>query len=413
MLMRHAFVSIVIMCTSVTHAQVVIPEDAEAREGRPEPSREFTSPDKWFKASVPAKPGEVRKAGNSYVITLDVGSETPIVCEVTPAGIKLADTLRRGFDTWLKETGSGQGQDSKPVIESTDAGALGDVPFLAIRWWYGSGALKQLVFTKLGHGVYCSHRGVGYVKTFETVTRSLAESFKARAAEAAPYFIEIKTASVLGITLGIAVSTLQREASVGVQARQSLALLMPIPGGLHAHDADNVTQLRSDGSLVKEAHILLRDGVPAINIELALRESRWRIEGELEGHKLSETLPIGAKPGNWVEQARAMRKILAQENPIGAEHSLPMWTPSRPAELVDMHTKVLAKTSGDEFSAQIRLPRFESNAVLDRATGMTTSAEIPRGEQTIHMVRVHVRGTLEQAPIANDHSITYHNIHYA
>ena len=285
-------------------------------------------------------------------------------------------------------------QKPMPEIEATDAGALGDVPFLAIRWRYGAGALKQLVFNKLGHGVNCSHPGMGYVKTFETVTRSLAESFKARAAETTPYFIEIKTASVLGIKLGVAVSTLQREASAGVLARQTTALLMPVPGGLHAHDADNVTQLRSDNSLVKAAHIILRDGEPAINIELRLRESQWRIEGELEGKKLGATLPMGAKPGNWLEQARALRKILAQENPIGAEHTLPMWTLSRPAELVDMHTRVLAKEGDDEFSAQITVPRFESNVVLDRATGMPISADIPRGEQTIHMQRVHIRGSL-------------------
>ena len=169
---------------------------------------------------------------------------------------------------------------------------------------------------------------------------------------------------------------------------------MPVPGGLHAHDADNVTQLRTDGQLVSAAHIILRDGVPAVNLELRLREGQWRIEGELEGQKLSATLPTGAKPGNWVEQARALRKILARENPIGAEHTLPMWTPAQPAELVDMHTKVLAKNSDDEFAAQITVPRFESNVVLDRATGMPTSAEIPRGEQTIHMERVHIRGNL-------------------
>ena len=389
--MRHAFVSIAILCSGVTHAQDVIPENAGAREGRLEPAREFTSADKWFKASVPAKPGEVRKAGNSYLVTLDIGGESPIVCEVTPGGIKLAEALRRGFDTWLKEAAGAQGQAA--VIETTDAGALGDIPFLAIRWQYGPGALKQLVFNKLGHGVYCSHRGAGYVKTFETVTRSLAESFKARAAETTPHFIEIKTASVLGIKLGVAVSTLQREASVGVVAKQTTALLMPVPGGFHAHDADNVTQLRSDGRLVKAAHIILRDGVPGVNIELRLRDTQWQIEGELEGQKLSATLPVGSKPGNWVEQAQALRKILAQENPIGVEHTLPMWTPSRPAELVDMHTKVLAKTSDDEFAAQITVPRFESNVVLDRATGMPTSAEIPRGEQTIHMERVFVRGS--------------------
>ena len=389
--MRATFVSIAMLCSSVTHAQLGDPEGAEAREGRLEPARAFTSPDKWFKASVPAKPGEVRKSGNSYLVTLDVGAESPVVCEVTPAGIRLADALRRGFDTWLKEAGSGDGQ--KAVIEATDAGALGEVPFLAIRWRYGPGALKQLVFNKLGHGVYCAHPGLGYVKTFETVTRSLADSFKAPPAEAAPYFVEIKTASAKGIQLGVAVSTLQRIASGGTRARQITALIMPVPGGLHAHDADNVTQLRSDDSLVDAAHLILRDGAPAIKIELSLRENQWRIEGELEGKKLNATLPAGARPGNWLEQARAMRKILARENPIGVEHTLPMWTPSRPAELVDMHTKVLAKNSDDEFAAQITVPRFESNVVLDRATGMPTSAEIPRGEQTIHMQRVHISGS--------------------
>jgi hypothetical protein len=158
----------------VTHAGRV-PADAQAREGRLVPSQEFSSADKWFKASVPAKPGEVRKAGNSYVVTLDVGGESPIVCEVTPGGIKLADTLRRGFDTWLKKSGSGQGQQA--VIEATDAGALGDVAFMAVRWRYGPGALKQLVFNKWGHGVYCSHGGLGYVQTFES-PRALAGSFR-------------------------------------------------------------------------------------------------------------------------------------------------------------------------------------------------------------------------------------------
>ena len=389
--MRATFVSIAMLCSSVTHAQLGDPGGPRRAKGGWSQLARFTSPDKWFKASVPAKPGEVRKAGNSYLVTLDVGAESPIVCEVTPAGIRLAEALRRGFDTWLKEAGSGEGQ--KAVIEATDAGALGDVPFLAIRWRYGPGALKQLVFNKLGHGVYCAHPGLGYVKTFETVTRSLADSFKAPPAEAAPYFVEIKTASAMGIQLGVAVSTLQRIASGGTRARQITALIMPVPGGLHAHDADNVTQLRSDDSLVNAAHLILRDGAPAIKIELGLRENQWRIEGELEGKKLNATLPAGARPGNWLEQARAMRKILAQENPIGVEHTLQMWTPSRPAELVDMHTKVLAKNSDQEFAAQITVPRFESNVVLDRATGMPTSAEIPRGEQTIHMQRVHISGS--------------------
>ncbi len=165
-------------------------------------------------------------------------------------------------------------------------------------------------------------------------------------------------------------------------------------------------------TLVKAAHIILRDGVPAVSIELKLRDSQWQIEGELEGQKLSATLPVGSKPGNWVEQARAMRKILARENPIGAEHTLPMWTPSRPAELVDMHTKVLAKTSDDEFAAQITVPRFESNVVLDRATGHADQRrDTARGANHSHGAGPCPRESLKR-PIAV-RLLTYHNIHYA
>ena len=148
---------------------------------------------------MPAKVGEVHKAGNSYLVTLDIGADAPIVCDVVPNGLEMADTLRRNFDQSIEQVANREGRVQMLNLEATDAGAIGNAPYLATRWRYGTndggkslrlGALKQLVFNKLGHGVYCSHIDMGYVKTFEAVTRALAESFEAPAAEIAPYFVE-------------------------------------------------------------------------------------------------------------------------------------------------------------------------------------------------------------------------------
>jgi hypothetical protein len=173
-------------------------------------------------------------------------------------------------------------------------------------------------------------------------------------------------------------------------------MIIPGSGEMHAHDAVHLGQLRPDDSLVNAAHVILRDGTPAMKIELSLNGGRWVVDGERDGNKVSATLPAGAQPGNWVEQARALRKILSAENPVGVEHTLPLWTPSQPTVLLDMRTRVLEKMNANEFAAQVQIsqPRWENDLVLDRATGLSSSAEIPRGQQFIHMERVYISGNL-------------------
>jgi hypothetical protein len=271
-----------------------------------------------------------------------------------------------------------------------------------MRWQYGTSdgseflavhGFKQLAFAKLGHLVSCWHLDTGYVKTFDTVTRALAESLQAPFAEPAPYFVEIKTTTAVGSRVGVFMSTLQREASGGIRARQVTALMIPGSGEMHSHFADHLVLLRADGSLLSAGHSILRDGAPALKVELRQRDGLWTVDGQREGSPMRATLAAGSKPATWVEQAQDLRRILAAENPVGMESVQTMWIAAKPAELVETRTRVVARNSADEFAALLLLPRYESKIVLDRATGLASRAEVPRGSTTVLVERVYVSGS--------------------
>jgi hypothetical protein len=84
-------------------------------------------------------------------------------------------------------------------------------------------------------------------------------------------------------------------------------MLMPAAGKMHSHDSNDSVLLSPDGQ----------------------RDRTWFVSGEIEGANFKATLPPGSTPGNRVQQASGMRKILALENPVGAEQTLAMWTAAK------------------------------------------------------------------------------------
>src|SRR5262245_32435066 len=72
--------------------------DARAREASPTEPRELNSKDNWFRARVPARTaGDIEKEEGSYTVTFDIGTDSPVFCEVVPESFDLADMLRLTF----------------------------------------------------------------------------------------------------------------------------------------------------------------------------------------------------------------------------------------------------------------------------------------------------------------------------
>lgn len=404
MLLRTVIASVALLAVSAVRAEE--PEwlkEARAREGKPLTPITVKSKDGWFTVRVPGKvEGDIVKEQDTYTLNIDVGSDAKISCEVIPDGFDLADMLRRTFDLHMQQVGNALGKVEARELESTDAGAIGGVPFLRANWIYRVndgkeaqlGALKQVVFEKLGHGIYCAHLDLGYSKTFEGVMRALAASFEAPQVATPPYYLEIATASVGGKKLGVVVTRLDRDTEGDSKATQMSSTLFTEAGGkLHAQDTLRVEWVNADGKLLNASYAVSTNGNIETDAELKRGEPVWRIQGEAQGSTLDEKLAADAQPRSWVEQAFELRKLLAAGSPLGVEHHIALWTDADPGKLTDVRTKILAKKGPNTFSAIATAGQFRADLVLDAKNGLPTSADVPLGTQVLHIERVYESGS--------------------
>jgi hypothetical protein len=315
----------------------------------------------------------------------------------------MANMLRRTVDITMKQVEEAQGKLEVRTVESIDAGLFGEVPYLQVQWVYRVndgkgqrvGGMKQIAMEKDGQGIYCAHVDLGYVKTFNNVVKALAETFESTApAPTPPYYFEVAVASTQGMKIGIVVSTLERDADGDTKARQALSMLMPAPtGAIHSQDSVSLEWLRPDASLINASHFVSTDGELGTSLNLKSDEGTWVIEGDHDGKKLAEKLKPDAQPTTWVAQAQGLRKLLATDNPVGAEHSVPQWTSENPTQLTDYKTKVLSKQGDKQFNALATSGHMQAKVTVDKASGMVETADMEMGSQKLHMERIYHKGS--------------------
>jgi hypothetical protein len=404
MIKRASFASLALLCTFAGHAdEPQWLKDARARESKHVQAREFKSKDSWFKAKVPAKSvGAIEKAEGSYTVTLDIGGESPIYCEVVPDGFDMADMLRRTLDITMTQVEETQGKVEMRAIERVDAGAYGAVPYLATSWIYRVndgkaprvGGLKQISMSKNGHGMYCAHVDLGYAKTFEAVAKGLAETLETSGPAPAPYYQEIATATLGGMKVGVLVSTLERDADGDTKAEQVTSMLLPgLEGAVQSQDTIQKEFIRPDASMINAISVNSSNGELTINLALKSKDDVWVIEGDVQGKAVSERLKSDAEPGTWVAQALGIRKLLANADALGKEHSIPMWVSADPVKLTDARTKVVAKVDDGRYSGVGTIGAIVGSLTIDKASGMTIDASFQIGAQIVKMERVYVSGS--------------------
>ncbi|HET9473613.1 MAG TPA: hypothetical protein VFO82_06950 [Steroidobacteraceae bacterium] len=376
--------------------------DARAREGKIGAAKEFKSKDSWFKARVPGKvKGAVEKVENSYSIEIDFGGDSGAYCELVPDGFDMADMMRRTLELTMQQVAENQGKLESRQLEYADAGAIGNLPYLKARWLYRVndgkelrlGQLKQFVTLKGGHGLYCAHLDIGYVKSFDAVTHSLAQTLETATGTPAPYYQEIAVATLGGMKSGIAMMTLEKDADGDTKTEEITAMMVPAAGGaLHTQDAVHKEWTRPDATMINAAHFIAENGELNVSLGLKAVEETWVIEGELQGKEVSFKLPPDSEPGTWLAQSLGIRKLLAGANPIGGEYALPMWLAADPAKLTDAKTKVLAKSGASDFSARATAGAIEAAVILDK-NGSVSSANMQVGAQKVSIERVFVSGS--------------------
>jgi hypothetical protein len=404
MFKRAAFAFSLLLCVSAFGAEE--PQwlkDARARESKSLKPVEIKSKDDWFKVQAPGelvKP--VEKVEGSYSVELNVAGDANVHCEVYPEGIDLANALRVTLGNSIKEIETSQGKIEVRALESTDAGAYGAVPYISLTWLYrvatpkGAmvGALKQFVMEKGKTGVYCAHNDLGFTRTFTAITRAFADSLQTGEPVVAPQYAEIATASMSGAKIGVAVTTLERDADGDTRARQMTAMLIATnDGAVQSQDSTHINWVRTDGSLINAANSEVSNGELSNSLSLTEEEGTWTVEGEVQGKAVKTTLPKDSRPGNLVAQAQQLRALLAEPNPVGREHTMGIWLAENPEKLTVAKTKILAKQGDQHFTARGELGGLVADLTLDKANGMASAADIKMGPINMKLERVYVNGS--------------------
>jgi hypothetical protein len=404
MFKRAAFAITLLSCTSAFGAdEPQWLKDARARESKSLQPAEIKSKDGWFKARTPGKlVGTIEKVDGSYSVELDVGGDGSVYCEVFPEGVDFANGLRVTLDNAMKEIESSQGKIEVRVLEGTDAGAHGAVPYFALTWLYrvatpkGAmvGGFKQFVMEKGKSGVYCAHNDLGYTRTFATISQAFASSLETREPVSAPHYVEISTATMTGTKIGVTLSTVERDSEGDTKARQMTAMLIATnDGAVQAQDASHVNWVRPDGTLINASNTEVSNGELSNSLSLQEDDGTWVVEGEVQGKAVKTTLPKDSQPGNMIAQAHQLRALLAEPNAVGREHTMGIWLAENPEKLTVAKTKILAKQGDKHFTARSEIGGVTANITLDKVSGMASAADVKIGPLNVKLERVYVNGS--------------------
>lgn len=376
--------------------------EARAREGEIMAPVTVSSEDGWFTAKVPAKPIEkVAGSEGGYEITLDVGAGNPVSCEVLRGGFDAAALLRSTATLTFDHLAEAQGKIEMREVDRSDAGAYGESPYLALDWLYLQkqdgkplvGALKQFAALKDGHGIYCAHAELGYVRTFQRVVQALAETLVVKEPAAAPYYREVATLALAGRKVGVSSTTITRDADGDSRIEVVTSLLVPVTRDqLRAQDTVDVQWVRPDRTLINATHVAADNGEIASNLKLLPTDGGWTVEGEMKGKKLSQALAPEPAPSSYLQQAAMRRAMLAQEKPVGSRDTQWHWLSADPLRLTQASVEVLGAADG-QFTARETAGPLTMDTVLDPATGMPTRGSIQIGPSALTIERVFLRGS--------------------
>lgn len=378
-------------------------KDARAREGKDLQESAVASQDGFFSARVLGTPGgEVTFEDGGYHFDIDIGSQTPATCEVIPDAFDPAALLQAAADLTFKNVEPLHGTIEQKVVESTDAGAFGGSPFLAVNWLYHAndgqgaklGALKQVAILQGEHGIYCAHVDLGFVDSFLRSVRTLSESIRF-AREWQPLFSEVGVFTLAGARTGIAWTHMTRDEEGDTQLVTTTSFAIRLAADtLRTEDIVHVQWVRPDGTLITGIHVASENGQLETELRLARSDDeKWWVTGKFKGKSIEQALEGEGQPASWIEMANQRRRAFARPDVAGVELVSSMWLTADPTRLLESRTTLHAAIDAQNIPATEVVGGMKAEHVLDTATGFPVRSSLAVGSLAIQIDRVHVKGS--------------------
>jgi hypothetical protein len=381
--------------------------DAKAREVRLAEPIDVASADGWLRTKVHgALKQEIVQNDGAYDISIALGEDVTVSCVVLRGSRDLAALLERTAKASLEGANEERGTVEARVVEASDAGSVGPNPYMSLQWLYRVdlkgekrvGALKQYAAALDDAVVFCAHDDLGYSRTFEAVTRTLTTHLRTGGEPAPrPYFREVSVVSLDGTRVGVATTTMTKDADGDTKVVNASALLLQTaPGQLVAQDVSDVQWVRPDGTLINAVQVKSSNG--AMSEDMALKqqdgegdgEHRWKVSGTISGKQID--VELQGAPSSYVAQAKARRALMAQASPVGASTDALTWTSLDLTRLLSARSTVLAPVGTDHYAVREEVGGVAIEAVLDKQTGTMVSAKMPLGPRTMNFERLYRHG---------------------
>jgi len=378
-------------------------KDARAREGQDLQETAVRSKDGFFSARVLGTvDGDVVLEDGGYHFSIDIGSQTPASCEVIPEAFDLGALLQATAALTFEQVEPVHGKIEQKLVESTDAGAFGGSPFLALNWIYRAndgqgaklGALKQIAILQGQHGVYCSHVDLGYVDSFLRTARMLSESIQFSESWQ-PYYSEVGVFSLADARVGIAWTHMTRDAEGDSKLVTTTSFAIRVAADtLRTEDVVHVQWVRPDGTLINGMHLVSESGQLSTDLQLTRADDgKWRVEGKFKGKALEQALAGEGQPASWIEISNQRRQAFGRPDVAGVELVSPMWLTADPTRLLESTTTLHAALDAQRVSATEIIGGVKAEHVLDTATGFPVSTSLELGALAMQIERVYAKGS--------------------
>ncbi|WP_437820932.1 hypothetical protein [Sorangium sp. So ce1078] len=367
-------------------------DKALAREADDLPAREVSAGD-WSARAFGAGEPKIEQKEKLVAITIPLGTESPVECFVYNTMLDSGEVIRNFVD--LLDPAKVEISRVVPWEVSVHR----ESPAVFVQALYlaptaagkAAGLLKIALHADRAHPIACLHDEVGYVRTFERLTKGIFDSFDSKSAAPKSEYTDTVILRVDKVPIGFETSDLFKDE--GGQRRwlsRSATLLPRDPKSLHIEDEASNVLIDAQGRIKGGVWIESSGGKANHRIELSQKTNyQYEYSGEVEGKQVQGTFTPSAKAwlASPVSTASELARLQKKKGPFDLKQQeyMPSVDPTKPVDVQ------YARDASGSVTVSLGTMRLVGNLAPD---GRPEAFELSAGPPRLTLQRAYARGKL-------------------
>ncbi|MGK4004572.1 hypothetical protein WMF31_18205 [Sorangium sp. So ce1036] len=347
----------------------------------------------WSVRALAAGAPRVVEKDKMVSLSIPIGTASPVECFVYSSMLDSGEAIRQ----FIQLLDPGKAEIAR--IQPWEASVHRESPAMFVQALYlaatergkAAGLLKIAMHADRAHPIACVHDELGYVRTFERLSKELFDSLEARDARPKPEYTETLILRVGEVPIGFETSDLLKDEGGQRRWFTRATMLAPTdPKTLRIEDEASNVLVDAAGRLRGGVWIESSEGKANHRIELSQKANfQYEYSGEVEGKKVQGTFSPAAKA--WLPSpigtASALARLLKKKGSFDFKQQeyAPSIDPTKP---VDVRYQ---RDASGTVSVSVRTMRLVGSLAPD---GRPESFEVASGPPKLTLQRAYVRGKL-------------------